>query len=326
MAVEALLFPGQGLRPQEIIGYYKKLDSIDRQHTGRWMGLVQDDLDKIIPDETYSVLESLNSEEDSPFRKAFGKTAFIQPVVYGLSIAAYELAQHKLNVGYVAGHSLGEYAALVAAGVIDPKIMLGIVTYRGRFMQETAEGDPSRLISLIGADLETAKTLCFEVARDRENIAYVALENAPNLTVVGCPAKSIERVESVAKTLPGVRRAVTLNADGYHTPLMAPAAKNLAIILEQNRDQFKKIKIPIVANVSGEIVALGIYPISNLIDSITKPVRWRQMMGNLKGRDVGLYIGAGPTDTLGGLVKSNGISEGQFISISDLMSQVPVQI
>lgn len=311
MAKEALLFPGQGQNPRGIVEFREGLSKLSPQITQDWLNKVQKELDAMHGPERYRVA----CDEDSP---DFDRTEFVQPLIYGLCMAAFDTAKPYLNYQYVAGHSLGEYSALVAAGVVNAQDGLEIVTCRGKLMQEAGDKIPSRLISLPGADLHLARRLC------ASGIAEIALINAPHLIIVGCPENAVKEVVSLAASL-GVTRTRTLNTSAaFHTSSMKEAAAYLKGVLYQRGKCFEEIKTPIVANLSGKTVASGFYPVDNLVESMKKPVKWMQTMATLKKLGVGRYVEMGLGKSLQAIGKYNGIPEDRFINILDLIAKAHV--
>lgn len=323
MAKEALLFSGQGLSPGDMTGFYRDLKTCNPGVTERWRYLVQDSLDKVHGKGRYDVKGIL---EDGGAPEVFDQTAFVQPVVFGLSVAALESANDLLNPKFVAGHSLGEYAALVAAGVLEPEMAKEIVVCRGQLMQEAGEKNPGKLISLVGADLEVTQNLCNN-RRNGSEVAEIALVNAPNLIVVGCAKGLVEEVEALAGSL-RIRKTVILKTGGaYHTSGMRDAATDLKTILLQRAEYFRNTEISIVPNLTGEAVSPGKpYPLDYLVYSMTRPVQWARSMQTLCNLGVDTFIEVGPGNSLRTLGKLNGIPEASFRNILDVISKAPVWI
>lgn len=314
MNIEACLFPGQGLPADDIIGFHSKLKGIDPQITSRKIAQAQEALNKVHGSSEFNVL-GLFADPASP---SFKKTSFVQPVIYALSMTAYDLARdhHLLNPAVVAGHSLGEYAAITAAGAITYEEGLDLVTHRGLFMQDACDKNPSTLVLLMGASLETAEKVCSQSGRGvcPEGSAQTALINAPDMIVVGCAEKSVPAVEQLAK-LAGAKKTLSLNTAGaFHTLYMQEAADNLAKLLSAY--YLQEIKIPVVANLSGAIIEEGKYPAANLVNSMTKPVQWSHTAFTLR-LIADKFIEAGPGNSLQVLNGRNGISKEQTANVLD---------
>src|SRR3989344_5689770 len=208
----ALLFPGQGLAPQEIVGCYQKLLRVSQYRTQNYIRRTQDALDEIHGTKTFDLRAALE-DENSP---NFGLTSFVQPVVYTLSVLTAEIADTKgstrITPKMVAGHSLGEYSALTKAGVIPFREGVKIVAFRGLVMQLACLDEPSALVSINGLNEESVKDkVCQQTG------AEIALINAPTLIVVGGSKDGIADIEKLA-TEAGARRVSTLpTAGAFHT-------------------------------------------------------------------------------------------------------------
>lgn len=305
MSKEALLFPGQGLSPKDIIEFYTKLNSLDPNSIGKRISQAQEALNKIHGTLEFDIIHTLRNKSSSEFQK----TAFIQPVVYVLSIAAYELSKYKLHPSFVAGHSLGEYSAITASGVIEPEEGLEIVTYRGSFMQDAGNRNNCKLVSLQGIKIEQAIKIC------ESGLSEIALINGPELVVVGCDKSNIPLIEEMAKAA-GAKRTITLQTSGaFHTSYMQEVVTKLEQIF--SRYKFRKVQIPVIANIDGEIVESGVYPIDNLLKSLTNPVQWAKSQNKLKQIGVDEFIEVGPSNSLQSLARLNGIPKDQFKSVLD---------
>lgn len=313
MSVEVCLFPGQGLAAGDIIGFYSKLEGIDSQVTSRKIAQAQEALNRVHGSSEFNVPGSLTDPASSSFKK----TSFVQPVIYALSMTAYELsrAHHLLDPALVAGHSLGEYAAITAAGVITYGEGLDLVTNRGFFMQGACDKNPSTLVLLMGASLETAEKVCSQSARGvcPEGSAQTALINAPDMIVVGCAEKSAPTVEQLAK-LAGAKKTLSLNTAGaFHTLYMQEAADNLAKLLSAY--SLQKVKIPVVANLSGAIIEEGsTYSTANLVQSMTEPIQWSHTIFTLR-LVADRFIEVGPGNSLQILNGRNGVPRGQTTNV-----------
>lgn len=314
MTIEACLFPGQGLPAADIIGFYSKLGGIDPQVTSRKIAQAQEALNRVHGVSEFNVLDSLAD----PASPSFKKTSFVQPVIYALSMTAYDLARehHFLNPAVVAGHSLGEYAAITAAGVITYEEGLDLVTNRGLFMQGACDKNPSTLVLLMGVSLETAEKICLQSAKGvcPEGSAQTALINAPDIIAVGCAEKSASTVEQMAK-LAGAKKTLSLNTAGaFHTKYMEEAAERMLDLLDKY--SLGMIQIPIVANLSGAILESDTYSASNLVRSMTRPVQWSHTVFTLR-LIADKFIEVGPGNSLQVLNGRNGISKEQTANVLD---------
>lgn len=328
MAVEALLFPGQGLRPQEIIGFHQSLYRLNPQITQRWMDLVQKELDVMHGPNQYIVPHplvdgALPLDENSP---DFSKTEYVQPLIYGLSMAAFESLVDYLNPEdqrYFAGYSLGECAAVSAAGGIDHEAMLKVVIPRGRLMQEIGEEYPSKHI-MLWDNLETVQELC------AFGVAQIALISAPKLVVVGCDRDMVPKVEKLATALKIKRSRVLNTSAAFHTFRMEPAASGLEYVLYQQEaiGHIRGIQYSVVANLTGKEVNSEVSLIPYFVNSMVRPVQWVETMETFKCLEVDRYIEVGPGNSLKALAKLNNIPEEKVVNALDLITgaRVPATV
>jgi len=228
-------------------------------------------------------------------------TDFVQPALLVLGVAAFAVLESS-GVRFVgaAGHSLGEFAALVAAGVLDLETALGIVAVRGRAMQAAGELRPGAMSALLGVGAEQATLLCDEVRGG--DVLLVANENSPQQVVISGGLEAIGRAEALA----GERRirAVRLNVAGaFHSPLMEPAVEPLGAAIDAAR--FEAPRFAIAANVSGELVEDAGELRALLKRHVVSPVRWERCARVLQAAGADLFVEAGPGDVLTKLAKRN---------------------
>ncbi|MEN8114127.1 MAG: ACP S-malonyltransferase [Actinomycetota bacterium] len=228
------------------------------------------------------------------------RTEHAQPALYAVSFALWRSLQEALPVApaAAAGHSLGEYTALAAAGAISYNEGLGLVAERGRAMAAAAaDGEPSSMAALIGADLEQAEQL---TARRREEGGHlwVANINTPSQIVVAGSVTDIDWLAENARSL-GIRRAVPLDVAGaFHSPYMASAASRLRRALADA--PFEPPRFPVYANAT----ALPIDdPARRLDDQLTSPVRFAEMLQHMADDGVTTFVHVGPGDVTAGLVR-----------------------
>jgi [acyl-carrier-protein] S-malonyltransferase len=166
-----------------------------------------------------------------------------------LADAVRRIAGEQVEVVGVAGHSVGEYAALVAARALDPAEAMGLVIERGRAMAAMHEGG---MAALLGAEASLAEEICREVGEEGGGVVVVANLNAPGQVVLSGARDALDRAISLARER-GVRRAMPLNVSGaFHSPLMAPAAERFAALLDAAT--FNAAVIPVACNVDGAAV------------------------------------------------------------------------
>jgi [acyl-carrier-protein] S-malonyltransferase len=231
--------------------------------------------------------------------RALATTEFVQPALLACDVAAFRVLEAEgVEAGAAAGHSLGEFAALVAAGVLDLADALRVVVVRGRAMQEASDARPGTMTALVGAGAVDAAAIC-DAARG-DDVLAVANENASNQTVLSGSPAAIERAEAEAKAR-GVR-AIRLNVAGaFHSELMRPAVEPIAEALA--RAAFSTARFPVASNVTGELVADGAAFRELLARHVVSPVRWERSMRTLAEAGFDTFAEAGPGQVLTRLVK-----------------------
>jgi [acyl-carrier-protein] S-malonyltransferase len=230
---------------------------------------------------------------------ALATTEFVQPALLACGVAAFRVLQAEGLTGVVgaAGHSLGEFSALVAAGVLPLEGALRVVVVRGEAMQRAGEARPGTMTALLGAGPDDAEAIC-EEARD-DDVLLVANRNSPVQSVISGSVAAIERAEAVA----GARRirAVRLQVAGaFHSPLMQPAVQ--PIIDELATLEFRAPAFPIAENVSGTLVADATELRSLLERHVVSPVRWYDDAQALAAAAT-TFLECGPGDVLTKMAK-----------------------
>jgi [acyl-carrier-protein] S-malonyltransferase len=214
--------------------------------------------------------------------QALSTTEFVQPALLACDVAASRVLEAQgVAFGAAAGHSLGEFAALVAAGVLDLVPALEAVVTRGRAMQRAAEERPGTMTALIDVGSDEAAEIC-EVA-GRGDVLAVANENASNQVVLSGSVPAIERAEEAAKSR-GVKAIRLKVAGAFHSPLMQPAVEPIRAALAGL--EFREPRFPIVANVSGRFVGDPAALRDGLSRHVVSPVRWERSMLALGGGGV----------------------------------------
>ncbi len=223
-----------------------------------------------------------------------------QPAVLTTSVAALRLLESRgLAPDFVAGHSLGEYSAHVAAGTLSFVDALGIVRRRGRYMQEAVPVGTGAMAAVLGLDAATVARAC-EEASEGETVSPANL-NAPNQVVIAGTRSGVERAGARAKTL-GAKRVVPLPVSApFHCALMRPAQDRLAPELRGLRASDPRV--PVVANVDAEPKRDATAAIAALVDQISAPVRWEGVVQRLASEGVRAYVEVGPGTVLSTLVK-----------------------
>jgi [acyl-carrier-protein] S-malonyltransferase len=203
------------------------------------------------------------------------------------------------KVGYVAGHSLGEYSALAAAGAFGLGDAARLLKTRGRAMQEAVPVGEGAMAALLGLDLDAAREVA-EAAAQGE-VCQAANDNAPGQVVVSGHATAVERALEIAKEK-GAKRAVLLPVSApFHCSLMAPAAVVMAEALEKT--EINAPVVPLVANVTAESVADPDTIRRQLVEQVTGAVRWRESVLFMKDKGVDRLVEAGAGKVLSGLAR-----------------------
>jgi len=232
---------------------------------------------------------------------ALATTEFVQPALLACGVAAFRVLEAEGisdSIVGVAGHSLGEFAALVAAGVVSLTDALDLVVVRGASMQRAGEERPGAMTALLGAGADDAAALCDEARGD--DVLVVANENSPVQVVISGSVAAIERAETIAKERKV--RAIRLPVAGaFHSPLMEPARS--AIDERIAGIAFSAPRFPVAENVAGSLVSDPDELRALLRRHVVSPVRWDASVRALADAGVGLFLEAGPGDVLTKLMK-----------------------
>ena len=230
---------------------------------------------------------------------ALATTEFVQPALLACDVAAFHVLEAE-GVSFigVAGHSLGEFAALVAAGVVPFGDALDLVVVRGAAMQRAGEERPGAMTALLGVGAEDAAALCGEARRD--DVLVVANENSPAQSVISGSVSAIERAEALAKERKV--RAIRLRVAGaFHSPLMEPARD--AIDERIDAIDFSAPRLPVAENVVGALVSDPAQLRSLVKRHVISPVRWESSVRALADAGTTSFLEAGPGDVLTKLMK-----------------------
>ena len=228
-------------------------------------------------------------------------TANAQPAILAASLAclaaALESGALQRQPAFVAGHSLGEFTALVAAGALSLEDAVALVATRGRLMQEASERQPGTMAAIIGLNIEALDEVY------RGSGVELCNYNSPSQVVVGGPVAAVEEASRLAKERGG--RALAVNVSGaFHTSLMAPAAEEFAATVDAC--PIHDPSIPVIANTSGEPLTSAIAVREELRQQIIRPVLWHQSIMKMTSAGVTTFMEAGPGRVLSGLVKRAG--------------------
>lgn len=227
-------------------------------------------------------------------------TRHTQPALYICSVCCYDLlAQHSIVPRAVAGHSLGEYSALYAAGVVDFATGLRLVQARGEAMAAAAEARPGRMAAIIGLNQQTVEALCEQAAQ--HGIVRVANINSPQQVVVSGEPEGVERVMALAHDA-GAKRAVPLPVHGaFHSPLMQEAAETLRSAL--SNAPFNPPSLVFVNNADAAELHDPEAIRDSLARQVTSCVRWVDSIQLLANIGITHFVEVGPGKVLAGLVR-----------------------
>lgn len=247
-------------------------------------------------------------------------TVNAQPAILTVSIACLEGLKERLTIlnqtfapVVVAGHSMGEFSALVAAGVMDFEDALRLVRERGRLMKESALQRPGGMAAIVGLDAETLERVCAE-ARS-EGVVTIANDNSPGQAVLSGELAALEKAMALAKARGAKlvqRLAVSIAS---HSPLMQQAAQNFNEMLSQI--QLRAPQVPLLSNITAQAMTTVEELREELSEQLTRPVQWTRSVQNAVSDGVSTFIELGPRQVLSGLIKR--ISrEAKSISLNDV--------
>lgn len=287
---KAIVFPGQG---SQAVGMGK--DLADAFTVAREVFLEVDD----------ALSENLSEKMFEGPAEDLLLTENAQPALMAVSMAVVRVLQQEGKISlaetfkYAAGHSLGEYSALCAAGAFDVTTAARLLRIRGKAMQQAVPVGRGGMAALIGADLEQAKEVAAEAAQG--DVCVAANDNAPGQVVLSGTTAAIDRaVEIAAKK--GIKRAVKLAVSApFHSPMMQPAADVMAEALAAVR--IKTPRFPVIANVTARPVTAPEEIEKLLVAQVTGSVRWRESMLFAQENGVDTLAEAGSGKVLTGMAK-----------------------
>jgi [acyl-carrier-protein] S-malonyltransferase len=284
MAKIAVIFPGQGSQS---------------------VGMGRDFYDR------YPRARGVFEEADRALKKPLSKLCFegpqeelqltenTQPGLLTVSIAIWSLLSEVLQPDFVAGHSLGEYTALTAAGALRFTDAVRLVRKRGEFMQQAVPVGQGAMLAVLGAEPERVEELCREAAQGQ--ILSPANFNCPGQIVIAGNSEAIKRAAEMASAM-GIKRTIPLAVSApFHCALMKPAQENMMPLLTEQ--QFFPLKFPIVTNVDAAFTQLPEQARDALIRQIPNPVRWWQSIEVLIREGVATFIEVGAGKVLTGMIR-----------------------
>jgi len=283
MARIAFVFPGQG---SQYVGMGKNLAE-NFSEAAKILEIAKQTLDFDLPQLCF------NGPEEE-----LQKTANTQPAILTISTICCNLLKEKgIQPEIVAGHSLGEYSALVASGVLDFTMALKLVRLRGQLMQEFAAEGMGGMAAILGLDKEKTQVACLESDGVVEPVNY----NCPGQIVIAGENKALDQAIKLAKEK-GAKRAVRLAVSGpFHSSLMQPVSEKLALALE--KISFTEAVVPVVSNVTADCLTEPEQIKNSLIKQVYSPVQWEQSITKILEQGIDTFIEVGPGKVLSGLIK-----------------------
>lgn len=223
-----------------------------------------------------------------------------QPAMLAVSIALFRVLEKRENVpDYVAGHSVGEYAALVAAGGLDFQDAVRLVHQRGRFMQEAVPVGEGAMAAVMGLELSDVKQICQEAALG-EVVSPANINTADQIVISG-HRRAVERAAALAQVR-GARKVRSLPVSApFHCGLMKPAQERLARVLEEIT--FQDLRVPLVNNLEAREVRDATGAREGLIGQVSSPVLWSESIERLVEAGVSTFVEVGPGRVLRGLIR-----------------------
>lgn len=293
------VFPGQG---SQKVGMGRSW--VDQSTAA---GSVFEEADRALDDELSTLCWQGPAED-------LQRTANTQPAILTTSVAILRAALDRLPAPVVvAGHSLGEYTALVAAGVLEFSDAVRLVRERGRLMQEAVPEGEGAMAAILGLDAATVEELATEASS--AGVCTAANYNAPVQTVLAGSKTAVERAVALAKER-GAKRALLLPVSApFHSPLMQPARAGLEPLLAET--DFNEPKVPVVVNVDAAPVTDGTACREALGRQVDGPVRWVESVQRMSSEfGVETFVEIGPGSVLSGLIRRI-VPEARVVSLSE---------
>ncbi|PGO27645.1 [acyl-carrier-protein] S-malonyltransferase [Bacillus cereus] len=283
----AFLFPGQG---SQAVGMGRQLAENNNE-----VAKVFAKADEVLQDSLSEVIF------EGPQEK-LTLTTNAQPALLTTSFAILTaLKEYDITPDFVAGHSLGEYSALVAASALTFEDAVYAVRKRGEYMEEAVPGGEGAMAAILGADPEMLKQVTEEVTSEGYAVQIANMNSAKQIVISGTN-QGVELASQRAKEN-GAKRAIPLKVSGpFHSSLMKPAAERFQSVL--NEITIQDTNIPVIANVTADVITRGTDIKEKLIEQLYSPVLWYPSIEYMVNQGVDTFIEIGPGKVLAGLMKS----------------------